>query len=829
MLLLILLLISLLCFLIINGEPLRFFALRRSKLFSDLNFVQICVLDVYLGGLIFYITAMIPLGIFNRYTVIGLTVASALVTVAIHYRNIKHLGSVAKIREFFKTKKGNIAEYLAVFIMFIIFLVINLIPASAQVLGSVRDESIHSLSVQVILENNQVPLTMQPYLKEGIIYPQAAHVIFAFASYILNMEIPKVVFYTTILFKALSVLGAYFLGKKLGSGKAYSLGLSFVFAFMSSWPLSVVWGGNPFLVGFPFFLVCLGVLFSSRYFRVRHSLTELIIIAVLFGYTGAIIISYLEVLVMIVSLVLIYSVARRCAGARRSLFYSVVVFSVSLLIVGPFIFRFFAFYQYPGHNIGIPSDFAGWTSQQLYFSQALQWAYENLSPYVLLRAITILLLVGFAALLWKTKEYGNVKSAIAFALAIFTAATFLSFISFLLGGDFGIISWGHQGIIISISINILMMTFLKKLAESCRKIKSLVRVFSKEFYATTFLTIALLSLATGPFLYYRFLADPESLKGAYGMFAVTTQSDYDLMLWMKDNLTSNAVVLINQYEAGLYIPAISHHRIVVPWGASSLSRSYQKLVGLLKNNTLNVTTYQLMHHWNVSYVFVGAQAMYGTPDNPKWNPKLLLGNPNFKLVKNFDGTYLFELKDYDPYIAFLDDFEHSSWGQNGWQSGSLGKGLGNVTVTNSSEHKGSKSLQIKAQSVPTASDWVLKYAYWVSREIFVLSNSSVTLSFNLDATEGFGGNDTLAVLVSDVESGQSLVIATPNGIFKGQASAITLSAQGLFSCDLGNEWRRMFNSSLPDSFVLQFVNYDFNGIKNVAYVDNIEITSTPVD
>lgn len=819
----------LLFFLVVNGELPRFFALRRLKLFSDLNLAQICIIDVYLGGLVLYVMAMIPFGLFNRYVVVGLTVASAIITIGIHFEDFKHLRSVTEIREFFKSRRKETVEFLAVFTIFVIFLAINLISASAFVLGSVRDESIHSLSVQVILENSQVPLTLQPYLKEGIIYPQASHVIFAFAFYVLNMEVPKVVFYVTILFKALSVFGAYFLGRKLGAGRAYSLGLSFVFAFVSSWPLSVVWGGNPFLVGFPLFLVCLGMLFSSNYFREQHSLAELAAIALLFGYAGAIIVSYLQVLIMIVFLVLIYFSVRKSGGIRRTVLESVLLFSISLLLLSPFLYRFIAFYQYPGHNIGIPSDFAGWASQQLYLSQALQWALENLSPYVLLRAMSVLLLAGFAVLLWKTKAYGDVKPVVAFALAIFAAAALLSFISFFLGGDFGVVSWGHQGIILSISINILIVAFLKELVAWCRKIKikSLSKVFSKDSYATTFLTITLLSSVTGPFLYYRFLVDPGSLRGTYAMFAVTTQSDYDLMLWMKDNLTSNAVVLVNQYDAGLFIPEVSHHKIVLPWGGSSLSRSYQELVGLLNNNILNGTAYKLMQKWNVSHVFVPAQAMYGAFGYPKWDPRLFLGNPNFRLVENLDGTYLFGLEEHNPWIVFLDDFEHANWGQNGWQNDFLGQGLGNVTIVTGSGYNGSKSLRIAAQSVPTVSDWKPKYAYWVGREIYVSNNSSVTLSFGLNATEGFGGNDTFAVLVSDLEHSQSIVIATPNGVFDDQTNAITLGVRGLFSCNLSRQWQKVFNSPLPNSFVLQFVNYDFDGVKNIAYVDNIEVASGP--
>lgn len=234
MILLLFQLLFLLFLLIVNGEPLRAVFFRRLRLFSDLDFVQICILDVYVGGLILYVLAILPFRLFSWIVVVCFTLLSIVLSVIIHSKTLVRGASFSKIRAFWVENKKTLLTYLLVFLMFTIFLLINLSSLSGLVFGSVRDESVHSLDVQVILENHSVPLTLQPYVPEGIIYPQASHVIFAFATYILNMDVPKIVFYVSVLFKSLSVLGAYFLGRKLGSSIAYSLGLSFVFAFISS-------------------------------------------------------------------------------------------------------------------------------------------------------------------------------------------------------------------------------------------------------------------------------------------------------------------------------------------------------------------------------------------------------------------------------------------------------------------------------------------------------------------------------------------------------------------------------------------------------------------
>jgi hypothetical protein len=644
----------------------------------------------------------------------------------------------------------------------------------------------------------------------------------------LNMNAATSVFYVTVLFKALSVLGAYFLGKKLGGGVAYGLALSFVVAFVSNWPLNVTWGANPFLIGFPFFLVCLGLLFSLSRFHVRLSVVELLTVGLLFGYVGTIIISYLQVLIVVAVIVLLYYTVRRGGELARTFGELAAVFSISFLPLSPFIYRFVVYYQYPGHNVGIPQDFTGWASSQHYFSQAIVWAFDNLSLYFLLEVTIILVLACFVFLLWKTGDHQNIQSVVAFALVILGATILLSFIAFILPPGFGIISWGHQAILISIPFSLLIAAALVKFAEFREgKIKRLSHIFPKGSAAGLLLVISVLTLITSPFLYYRLAEDPNRVRGGYNVYAVTTQNDYNLMMWMKNNLPSDAVVLVHPYSSGLFIPAVSNNIAVFPYSGSSLSSSYQTLVSLLENDTLNAEAYQFMHYWNISYVFVGHIA-HTSANPPQWVPELFLGNPNFKLVKNFGDSYLFKVEDINPNVIFMDDFEYVRWNQNLWKDYSWGKGLGNATISDSNGSSGTKQLEITAQAMPISGQWELQYSYRVERNIYVASNSTeVTLSFYLNALKGFSGNDTLAMVIADTKHTQRIVLTTPNGIYPNYPGVTVLNSnEGMFSYNLSEMWQNRFNSSLPQDFILQIVNYDFDGVPNVAYVDNVTITST---
>lgn len=829
LLLLILQLLFLVFILIVDGEPFRFFLLRRFDLFSDLDLIQICLLDIYIGGFFFYVIALLPLQLFTSFFVLGFTIVCLLFVIATHFRALIRFTRLDKIRVSLTSKKSEkFLEYVVVLALFMIFLLINLASTSGLHFGSVRDESVHSLSVEVILENKQVPITFQPYVAEGIIYPQASHVIFAFATYVLNMEVPETVFYVTILFKSLTILGAYFLGKKVFARRAYYLGLSFVFTFVSSYPLYVTWGGNPFLVGFPLFLLCLGLLFPIVRNHGGKSTAELVTIGLLFGYCGAIIISYLETLIATGVLVGIYWLVRREKHLRRNLFGLLLVFLVSLLPLSPFLWRFLAFYGYPGHNIGIPSDFSGWPQQQFYIAQAFQWTFENLTPYNWLSLLVVSFFFGCAILIWITRAWKDAK-LIAFALAIFTAAALLSFVSFFMPGDFTVISWGHQGVIMIVPINIIIVTFFVRLHDFCRrhKFRSFAKIFSKDAYSGALLAFLVLLLINVPFLYARFLLDPQAVGGAYSMYAITSGDDYELMLWMRANLSSAAIVLVNPHEAGLFIPAISHDRIIFPYTASSNSISYQTLVNLTLNHTLSDTTYELIRKYNITYVFVGEAATDWWVGDFKWDPYLFLGNPNFKVVKNFGNSYLFQFNFTLPNVAFLDDFQHDQWDDYGWRSYYDGNGLGNVTIGNSLGND-SRSLEITSQAVYSVSTW--QYVEYVERKLFAPNNTDVALSFYLNATQGFHGKDTFAVVISNVYHNQSLIITTPNGVDQEYAHSLVLNATaGLFEFNgsLTNLWRQNYNSDLPSTLIMDLANYDFDGIRNVAYIGDISVTCTP--
>ncbi len=835
MLLVLLQLLFVLALLVFIGEPLRATVLKRVNMFSDLDFLQICILDVFIGGLILFALAVFPLGLLSLPITAGLTILCFSASMFIHRKSLIGWVKGPSKLDYFVKNRRNLSVYLIVFVMFIIFISINISALSNIVFGSVRDESIHSLYVQVISENHYIPFTLQPYLPEAIVYPQASHVILTFAYYMTNLEIPQVILYVSVLFKGLSIFAAYFLGKKLGKSVMYGLGLSFVIAFISSWPLNVNWGANPFIIGFPLFLICLGLLYSIYK---KFTFTELALLGLLVGYNGALILSYFEAFTLTALIVFGYLLlVKPNTNIKRTIGGFGTLFAVSLIPLSFFMYRFLSVFPYPNHNIGLPSDIIYSTSNQILLSQSLQWAMDNLSPYLLIKLLMVSIIAAFAILLLVTNEYKNDEDNIIkvnrFAIAIFVSALVLSLIAFFLTPGIDIISWGHQGILLSIPLSILTLNFFVKFIEAVRegKFDAIAQKldiprFPKGSKTALIIALVLVSLLVSPFVYYRFAADPENLTDHYNVYAVTSGGDYALMHWMEANLSSNAVILVHPYESGTFIPSMSHHKIIFPYTASCESASYKRLVNLITNNTLNATTYNLMSDWNITHIFVSSNVAYSNGQYDWWNPQVFLGNPNFNLVQNFSDSYLFELKMTNPSVIFSEDFEHNNWTQNGWTYGDLGYGIGNATLTDVS---GSKALQLTSQAAPSVNDWSPRYACCIERKIFSQNTTDVKLSFTIDSLSKFSGMDTFAVIVSDPQNSTAIAISTPNGIFQNYANtAIIASTDGTYTYDLTNLWQQKYGVPLRETVTLQFVLYDLDGNPNTVKLDNITVTQLPI-
>ena len=828
------------CFSVL-GEPWRIVLQKFVGLFNSLDVLQILVLDVYLGGFLLYVIAIIPLHLFSVTTLYAITLVSTVIVLWFHRKKFKNFARNLQLRfKKFSFRNHLLSEPMLVMLIFLFSLVIQTLSLSGLVFGSVRDTSIHSLFVQVLVENKQVPVTLQPYLSEGIIYPQGFTPMVAYSVLISNYSPPEAVFYLTAFFNAFTILGVYFLGKTLSlSRKGYvGLSLAVVFAFVASWPKYITWGSNSFVASFPLFFVCL----SLFPFITKEKLNAKAILAIgfLFGYLADLHHETYEALIASLFVLWVYIALKGQKDRWSRLLNLVVISGLSLLILSPFIYRLLAFYQYPYHNIGVIAG-VEIPSPQPSFSLVLTgviWFFENLASNTLLSiaslvlfCVSVLMIVRFRRKNYFTQTSGLIKLGIATLLGqlfIFLLRA-ISPYDFIFYPNLLLLYFPLYFFVAAINLP-LYRFFSSYLSKKILTKPNETKLKTKKLLISAVSFMLLVGIYS-PFLYQSIVLDVGGLHGSYAVFGVTTEQDLQLILWIRENLTKDATILVNNFQSGAFIPSIANCKALYPPFGSSYSVSYQKLVTWLERNSVNVTAMDLMTQFNIMNVYVGSGVSSWDGWKHKWNPMLFLGNPNFKLVKNFGNAYLFQFKYTDPNIVFLDDFEHARWDENAWQTYSYGHGLSNITIVTNFGYGSGKCLRTKAQVVPTAWEW--RYGQCVFREIYVQSNSDVTFSFYLNATEGFHGEDTFAAIVSNIYRNQSIVIATPNSIYDSYAHTVSLGGfEGLFefkgSNSLSSLWHQTFNSSLPSTVILEFLNLDFDGIENVAYIDKVRVTSTPL-
>jgi hypothetical protein len=816
------------------GEPWRIILGRFAGLFKSLGFLQILVIDVYLGGFFLYAVAVIPLHLFAATALYAITILSAIAALFFHWRRV-----VGVVHNLSLHPKSTIRNHLSfepmvVASLFLLSLSIQTLPFNYLLFGSVRDTSLHSLFVQVLIENRQVPETVQPYSSAGIVYPQGFTPIAAYSTFVLGYLPPQAILYLTALFNSLTILGAYFLGKALSKKWNLGLGLAFIFTFVASWPKYITWGSNPFVASFPLYFVCLS--FLPYLVRNKTNLKTIFAIGLVFGYLSVLHLQTYETLIASLFILWLYITLKREKTRWSGLRNLIIVTGVSLLILSPFLYRAAAFYSYPYHNEGLPADVEIPIPQPsiAIILTGITSFYQNLANSVLLRVLSIVLLcVSALTIVSFRRKSGFTQTS---GLVVIGVASLLGQLLILL---FAAVSaydlpFYAQPLLLYLPIYFFVAAFtvfLYNSFSSCLSKKVLSEAVSPKPRARVVLVAAIASMLVlgiyAPFLYQSLVLDAGDLYGSYAVFGVTTEQDLQLILSIRDTLPQNATILVNTFQGGTFIPSIANRKAVFLSSAESYSVSYQRLVTMLEENVINATTLDLMKYLGVTNIYVGSGVSGAEGWIHRWNPKLFLGNPNFKLVKNFGDAYLFQFAYAASDLIFLDDFEHSNWDQNGWQTQYYGNGVGNVTTTAEFGYHSQKCLKISAQAIYTVSEW--KYARAVSREFFVPNNTDVTLSFYLKATNGFHGKDTFAVVISNAYNNQSMIMTTPNGVYEGYANAKTLSSfGGLFSDNLSESWRQLFHSSLPNTFILEFVNWDFDGIENIAYVDNVNITVTPL-
>jgi len=831
-----LLLIAILLALI--GKPLW---LLYSKIFGSslkLNFVQELVIDICFGGFVLYILAVIPLGFFNHLVLSAILIFCSSVSIYL----IVAKSNLAKNKKLkFHVNRSNLLDQILTLSLFLIALLIQCVPLTNFTFGSIHDTSLHALFTQLIIENQGIPETHQPYMSAAVVFPQGAHPIFAFAALLAAMIPPLAVFHVTALFNALAVLAAYHYGKEFTRFKWGGLSLAFMVALISMWPAFVTWGSNTFVIAFSYLLVALTMLKwiqNTKRFKKWRQVSVLTAVGAFLGYLATV---HLSLFWLLIATWGIHEIVKRKITIRISLEQIARIFLllfITSLPILPFFIRFAKYYNLPGHNIGLPTDVGDVINSPLTIGSPpptfadikgvllTLFSRVNISPYTVPRFIFIgLSVLGIVLLIRLTLKRRSVSEGEIVPAIMIGASILLILVQALIPETALILGrYGRFALLLYFSFILLFGALNFRFYRKCKLLILKIRPSLNSTKLGSLIVLLMMFVPIySPFLYYRFAKDPTLILDNYGVYAVTGEDDYDLMVWMEDNLSMNACILINPFEPGLLIPSISHKKIIYPLSGYHLSQGYAEVARLLSNGILNQTVYQYLLDLNITHIYVGTKNSGLTHEGfnkTKWDPYLFLGNPNFYLVKRCGNAYLFGFLYRDPQLIFLDSFENPDVSSIGWNlashKASESSAINDFSIVSENSFEGKYSARITAKSSGTPC--------WTSihRQIYTAQPLNISISFYLKPTHGFGHQDDLMLIVSDAYWQNQIYFRTRNLGVKCNPIFLPNSG-GYFEFNLSELWQRVCNQSLPETFFIQFINYDADGVENVAYIDTVAV------
>ena len=121
-------LLGLMAALIVLGEPLRIIFSRIDAFFRTSNLIEVCILNVYLGGLILYVLALLPLHLFNTFAIASLLLISIIFSLIRFLKSTRRKQRTTNRVEEHPRRRTNMFEHVFVLGLFCVALYIQIQP-----------------------------------------------------------------------------------------------------------------------------------------------------------------------------------------------------------------------------------------------------------------------------------------------------------------------------------------------------------------------------------------------------------------------------------------------------------------------------------------------------------------------------------------------------------------------------------------------------------------------------------------------------------------------------------------------------------------------------
>jgi hypothetical protein len=590
---------------IVLGELARTVGARWLPLLRVQDPIERGLLDLYLGGGVFYVLAAVPLPIFYPDTVsLTLVLGAGGLVLLLASRRDRLRTRVALGRLLAPLQRP---EYVVALVAALGLFAIELWAIAGVGSGNTYDSSLLSTYTSLLLAHHTLPLSLSPVANQGLSYPQATTVWLAVGQSLFGLPPLRTSLLVTPLFLAIAPLGAFGLGRRLGGSATVGVAFALVLTLLAAWSRGMVEGSNDFVFALPLVLLLSG--WSIEWARGScPPLATAVAFGGLAGYAAAM--NPVGPIWLLLALPVFAGLSRPAFGGSpfRWITRWVVATAAALVAVLP---SLYALVRSPGSAGFAPTggtltvtsgesvaQFVGFVDPFLFGAQD-----QSLSPFPLLRAeLALLLVVGVLLLALGRERFAVPADLGRFLLAGSAVATVLLGLGVLAHAGvppfsalFRVVSPRELSILLfaqySLVAGVPLAVAIGQLGRRAAGIRSPDRRGPRRQHDAGWVLPALVTLVIVlPGVAVTSAQLPSELHEGYTTFSNLTQADVDLLEWSAAHLADGSRVIVGPGSAAEFLPGYDPRLVILyPMTVGFLSSEpvYWSLVDGLQNGTLN--------------------------------------------------------------------------------------------------------------------------------------------------------------------------------------------------------------------------------------------------
>ena len=150
----------------------------------------------------------------------------------------------------------------------------------------------------------------------------------------------------------------------------------------------------------------------------------------------------------------------------------------------------------------------------------------------------------------------------------------------------------------------------------------------------------------------------NKMKIYLNYYTVLGQDDVLLMNWIKDNVSSQALILISRGDSGQYLTAVSEKQSFCGYNGIE---NYSAIMTFLTANSSDLRAIPYLIDNKISFVYIGSKPSTFALDSVirrSFNASQFLATPYFNLIKEVGNAWLFEFDASSALKAYKTGLNH---------------------------------------------------------------------------------------------------------------------------------------------------------------------------